>query len=283
MYEDDGVSDPQRAWLDGLGPTVDALCERWSLEVGSPFQPRGRTAWVAPARRRDGTDAVLKVAWRHDEALHEADGLQAWRGEGAVHLLDRLDVDAQTTALLLERSNPGTPLSQRPEPEQDEVIAGLLPRLWVEPLAGHPFRSLQEMCDRWADGYERRPAEARGSLDAGLAREGIALLRALATSADRYVLLCTDLHAGNVLAADREPWLVIDPKPYVGDPSYDAVQHLLNCPDRLRADPLGLVARVAGLLDLDKERVRLWLFARCVQESPTWPGLAAVAAQVRPA
>ncbi|MGQ0831269.1 MAG: aminoglycoside phosphotransferase family protein [Microthrixaceae bacterium] len=277
------MSDPQRAWLDGLGPTVDALCERWSLEVGSPFQPGGRTAWVAPARRRDGTDAVLKVAWRHDEALHEADGLQAWRGEGAVHLLDRLDVDAQTTALLLERCNPGTPLSQRPAPEQDEVIAGLLPRLWVEPLAGHPFRSLQEMCDRWADGYERKSVDERRSVDRGVAREGIALLRALATSADRYVLLCTDLHAGNVLAADREPWLVIDPKPYVGDPSYDAVQHLLNCPDRLRADPLGLVARVAGLLDLDKERVRLWLFARCVQESPTWPGLAAVAAQVRPA
>ena len=282
MYEDDGVSDPQRAWLDGLGPTVDALCERWSLEVGSPFQPGGRTAWVAPARRRDGTDAVLKVAWRHDEALHEADGLQAWRGEGAVHLLDRLDVDAQTTALLLERCNPGTPLSQRPEPEQDEVIAGLLPRLWVEPLAGHPFRSLQEMCDRWADGYERKSVDERRSVDRGVAREGIALLRALATSADRYVLLCTDLHAGNVLAADREPWLVIDPKPYVGDPSYDAVQHLLNCPDRLRADPLGLVARVAGLLDLDPERLRLWLFARCVQESPTWPGLAEVAAQVRP-
>lgn len=35
-------------------------------------------------------------------------------------------------------------------------------------------------------------------------------------------LLCTDLHAGNVLAAGRESWLATDPKPYLGDPTYDA-------------------------------------------------------------
>jgi streptomycin 6-kinase len=47
------------------------------------------------------------------------------------------------------------------------------------------------------------------------------------------------LVAGNVLRAAREPWLVIDPKPFIGDPAYDATQHLLNCVERLRADPLG--------------------------------------------
>jgi streptomycin 6-kinase len=81
------------------------------------------------------------------------------------------------------------------------------------------------------------------------------------------VLLCTDLHAGNVLAARREPWLMIDPKPFVGDPAYDPVQHMLNCDQRLAANPGGLAQRMAALLDLDPERVRLWLFARCAQES----------------
>jgi streptomycin 6-kinase len=80
-------------------------------------------------------------------------------------------------------------------------------------------------------------------------------------------LLCTDLHAGNVLAADREPWLVIDPKPFIGDPAYDAVQHMLNCDERLATNPAGLSRRMAELLGVDPERVRLWLFARCVQES----------------
>lgn len=119
-------------------------------------------------------------------------------------------------------------------------------------------------------------------LDAGLAADGIGLFRSLPRSADRDVLLCTDLHAGNVLAAQREPWLVVDPKPYVGDPTYDVVQHLLNCPKRLHDDPLGLVARLSDLLDLDRERLRLWLFARCVQESPDWPHLGYIAKQVAP-
>jgi streptomycin 6-kinase len=42
---------------------------------------------------------------------------------------------------------------------------------------------------------------------------------------------------------------------------------MLNCEDRLIADPAGLAQRMAALLDLDPERVRLWLFARCAQES----------------
>jgi streptomycin 6-kinase len=42
---------------------------------------------------------------------------------------------------------------------------------------------------------------------------------------------------------------------------------MLNSDVRLVADPTGLAHRMAALLDLDPERVRLWLFARCVQES----------------
>jgi streptomycin 6-kinase len=93
------------------------------------------------------------------------------------------------------------------------------------------------------------------------------MLRELPRSADRNVLLCTDLHAGNVLASQREPWLVIDPKPFIGDPAFDAVQHMLNCDERLVDDPFGLARRMAELLEVDPARVRLWLFARCAQES----------------
>ena len=87
------------------------------------------------------------------------------------------------------------------------------------------------------------------------------------------VLLATDLHAGNVLRARREPWLVIDPKPFVGDPAFDATQHLLNCEERLETDPMVTIARVAGLMGLDAARVRGWLFARLVAEPrENWAG-----------
>lgn len=269
-------------WLATLTATVESLRARWSLTVGEPFQPGGHTAWVAPAWQ-SGAECVLKVAWRHPEAEHEAEGLHAWGGNGAVRLHAACEIDTATSALLLERCRPGTTLAALPEPDQDLVIAEVLHRLWIEPAAGHPFRSLAAMCAMWAEEFESKTAGLSSPvLDPGLARAGIALCRELPESAERSVLLCTDLHAGNILAATRAPWLVIDPKPYVGDPTYDAVQHMLNCDVRLHTDPRGLARRLAGLLDLDSERLLLWLFARCVQESPDWPELADVARKIAP-
>jgi streptomycin 6-kinase len=121
------------------------------------------------------------------------------------------------------------------------------------------------MCDQWAAESEAAPAAVCASLDPGLVRAGRTLFRELPRSADRQVLLATDLHAENILSARREPWLAIDPKPHVGDPAYDALQHMLNC-ERLFTDPVGLARRLAAALDLDADRLLRWLFARCVVE-----------------
>jgi streptomycin 6-kinase len=278
-------SEGRQTWLTTVLPAVVAQArERWSLRISEPFQPGGQTAWVAPARDAAGADLVLKVGWPHPEAAHEADGLRAWAGHGAVKLHAAYDSGA-AHALLMERCRPGTELSGRPEPEQDTVIAALLRRLWIRPPDHHPFASLAQMCQRWADQFERRVAVGRApapDLDPGLVRAGLALFRELPAGADTQVLLCTDLHAGNVLAAAREPWLVIDPKPHVGDPAYDPLQHMLNCDQRLHADPRGLARRLAALLDLDPDRMLSWLFARCVLESADWPALAHVARAIVP-
>jgi streptomycin 6-kinase len=71
--------------------------------------------------------------------------------------------------------------------------------------------------------------------------------------------------------------LAIDPKPYLGDRTYDPCQHLLNCPDRLHAEPLRFLRGFAARLDLDAARLAQWLFARCVIECAEWPTLAEVA------
>ena len=266
-------------WLAGLPAIVADAQDRWQLTIDSPFEPGGQTAWVAPAQTRDGRALVLKVLWRHDESEHEADGLRTWAGNGAVRLIDERS-DDDTAVMLLERAEPGTPLATRPEEDQDVVIAAVLPRLWIDPAPGHPFRPLADMCDLWASSRERRTGHPHE--DAGLVRTGVELFRALPRDAGRAVLLATDLHAQNVLAAEREPWLVIDPKPYIGDPTYDALQHLLNCPARLHADPCALVDRMAGLLDLDAQRLRLWLFARCIVDDHWDPPLADVAHELAP-
>lgn len=280
----EAAGSPRRAWIAALPQIVGDLSRRWSLDLGRPFQPGGCASWVAPARDAAGAQLVLKVGWRHDEAEHEAEGLRVWSGEGTVRLVDSLIFD-ETSALLLEACDPGTALSEvLPPLEQDIVVAGLLRRVWIEPAPGHPFRTLASMCDRWADEFEAKyPAgDPLRRLDPGLTRAGIELFRSLPRSGDRSVLLWTDLHPENILAAGREPWLAIDPKPYVGDPTYDPLQHMLNHPDRLAADPAGFARRMAELLDLDARRLHLWLFARCVQESVDDPDLRGAAMTLAP-
>jgi streptomycin 6-kinase len=274
--------DGREAWLQGLNGQIEDIARRWSLTLGEPFEPGGQTAWVAPAHSDDFGDVVLKVGWWHMEAADEAAGLRAWGGDGAIRVFADERLTPSTTALLLERCEPGTMLAERPEVEQDVVVAGLLRRLWRRPPKDRGFRPLQEMCDHWADGFERKLELGLGKIDPGLARAGTALFRALPSSAADEQLLCTDLHAENVLASQREPWLVIDPKPFVGDPTYDALQHHLNCRARLVADPEALAARMAGLLGLDLERLLLWLFAYCIVQSVDFPWMLGVAERIRP-
>ena len=268
--------DELRAWIGDLPRLVAGAATRWSLRIDAPFQPGGAASYVAGARTAEGSAVVLKLGWLHDEALHEVDALALWSGDGAVRLLDA-ELQEHTSVMLLEACRPGTRLedSSLTPVEQDTVLADLLPRLWIEPPAGHPFRPLEEMCCSWADRFGERRGEC--PLDPGLAAVGAALFRSLPSSAARSTLLCTDIHPGNILASQREPWLAIDPKPYVGDPTYDGLQYLLNFPERLEADPLAFADRIAGLLELDVERLRRWLFARCVVESSDTPALARTA------
>ena len=259
---------PERlAWLSQLATAIDELCRRWSLTIGEPWEIEASCSWVAPAERADGTHAVLKLGMPHMEAAHELAGLRFWNGDPTVRVIE---ADAALNAMLLERCEPGTTLRALPEPEQDVVIAGLLRRLWRSPREPHSFRPLSEMLAHWAD--ETLAAAPRWA-DAGLVRSGLRLFDELSAPAADDVLLATDLHAGNVLRAERQPWLAIDPKPFVGDRAYDATQHLINCRQRLGADPRGTIGRFADLLRVDHERVRLWLFARAAAEPrDEWSG-----------
>jgi streptomycin 6-kinase len=240
--------------------TLAVVAERWSLTVGAPFEgPEVSAAWVAPVRRADGTNAILKLGMPHMEARDEIAGLRFWDGDPTVRLLD---ADEELNAMLLERCEPGTHLRTLPEREQDVVVARLLRRIWREPDGLHPFRPLSEMTAHWV--AETRAHEADW-VDPGLVRAGLELFD---EPPPGTVLLATDLHAGNVLRAEREPWLAIDPKPFVGDPAYDATQHLFNCDERIQQRPFETIDRFADLVELDAHRIRRWIFTRAAAE---WP------------
>jgi streptomycin 6-kinase len=253
---------PERAvWLDRLPDVLRSLEHLWALTPDAPLDAEEPScSYVAAVRAANGRPAVLKIAMPHMEGEHEIHGLRFWDGDPTVRLLE---ADDELGAAVLERCKPGTTLRALAEYDQDAVISGLLRRLWRPPLTPHPFRSLSTLTEYWTN-------ETLGQIeqwpDMGLVREGLQLFEELPRNATRKVLLATDLHAGNVVRAEREPWLVIDPKPFVGDPAYDATQHLLNCRTRLRLDPDRTIRSFADLAGIEHERVRLWTFARAAAE-----------------
>ncbi|MBQ0979233.1 aminoglycoside phosphotransferase family protein [Micromonospora sp. M61] len=242
-----------RTWLGTL-PTWLAECtERWSLRLGPPFR-YAYASLALPADLPDGTAAVLKLQYPDEDSRHEADALAQWNGDGAIRLLAH---DPERRALLVERCQPGTPLHELPMDRALDAVTALLPRLWRP--AGEPFTPLAEEAagwmDRMPDNWERagRPYERR-LLDAALD-----LLTGLVSSQREQVLVNQDLHAGNVLAADREPWLAIDPKPLTGEREFSVVpmvrgRELGHSPTAVRHR----LDRLTAELGLDRERARGW-------------------------
>lgn len=255
-------------WREELPARLERLSATWEVELGPPFEPGGVTAWVAPAGRGDGTSAVVKVVIPHREATHEAAALTAWDGGGAVRLLAH---EPAEHALLLERCDPGTPLSELDDPEEIvDVAAGVLRRLWTAPTEG-AFEPLADVAGWFAGLVLDRHQRVRHPLPAAIVERAVEVLRTLPASADRAVLLHHDFHPGNVLRAERG-WLAIDPKPQVGDPAFDPVQLVLQSSDPLLADdPPSVVERrvhrLAELLDVDPGRLAAWGLARCVEWS----------------
>jgi streptomycin 6-kinase len=212
---------------------VTELVERWQLELGEQYAP-GAAGRAFRATLPDGTPAVLKISTPHREAEQEADALERWDGDGAVRLLAR---DDERHALLLERCEPGTFLSE--SPEALDVLIGLLPRLWK---SADGFHTLAEEVEEWAlEGYV-----------GGLARE-------LVSTQGEQVLVHQDLHAENVLAAQREPWLVIDPKPLAAEREF-ALAPIVRGAElgHSKRDVLYRLDRLCSELALDRERARGW-------------------------
>jgi streptomycin 6-kinase len=242
-----------RAWLREIPGRVAACSSKWALTLGAPYKD-SFVSIVYPATRDDGSHAVLKIQYPHRESDHEHEALRLWNGNGAVQLFD---YDEEHHALLVERCEPGLTLATAGEHEALSVYSRLLPRLWIP--AGAPFTSLFEEASAWIAelpaSWRRagRPYELR-LLD--LALESLDLLR---RSQGPQVLLHQDLHADNVLSAEREPWLVIDPKPLAGEREL-ALAPIVRAWElgHSRAQVVRRLDHLSETLGVDRERARLW-------------------------
>lgn len=240
-------------WLERVPELVAECVEEWELELGEPYEA-GAAGYAVRAGLTDGKPAVLKVIYPHREAEHEADALELLGGNGAVRLLAR---DDARSAMLLERCEPGTALAENGGETALDVLVELLPRHWVR--AGEPFHTLAEEAAWWIDELPEQWEQSGRAIERRLVDTAVDALRSLSESQGEQVLLNQDLHGDNVLAAEREPWLVIDPKPLVGEREF-AVAPIVRSFELgpSKTDVLYRLDRLTSELGLDRERARGW-------------------------
>ncbi|MEV6382536.1 aminoglycoside phosphotransferase family protein [Streptomyces sp. NPDC051773] len=256
--------EPGAAWLAELPCVVDELLDRWGC-VPDGDVVHGGVGVIVPVARRGEPDAVLKVSFPHPGNVHEPDAFEAWGGCGAVRLYRR---DDERFAMLLERVRPSTLADLGDEDEIVTVAGRLSRRLAVPAPAGLP--RLRERTGAWAEELRADAGELTHALPRRTVDAALATLRDLGPDQPETVVH-GDLHARNILRAEREPWLAVDPKGLAGDPAYDGGTLLKSrALSLIAADDLGAAVRrvldvFAETAEVDGERLRRWAQVEAVR------------------
>ncbi len=263
-----GFGEEGRAWIAGLPSLAADLLDRWQLRRDGAARS-GQASLVLPVLRPDGTRAVLKLQLPREETAAALTGLRAWNGDGMVRLLDH---DPASSSMLLERLDGARTLASI---DDDDVamgiLAGLHARLVAVP-APQGLRGLGEVAAAMLEQVPQAVARLTDPADRDLLRGWASAVAELADDpGDR--LLHWDLHYDNVLAAEREPWIAIDPEPLVGDPGFDLWPALDSRWDDVvaKGGPLRVVRRrfdlLTDTLGLDRARAAGWTLGRLLQNA----------------
>ncbi|MEV8564605.1 aminoglycoside phosphotransferase family protein [Streptomyces sp. NPDC051322] len=252
------------AWLAALPGIVEELVDTWGcLPDGEVMH--GGVGVIVPVRRAAEGAAVLKVSFPHPGNVHEPDAFAAWGGRGAVLLYER---DDARFAMLLERTRTST-LADVMDGDSVLTVAGRISRRLAAP-APPGLPRLREQADTWEEQLRKDCADLTHSLTPYAVDAAVATVRELGrTQPD--TLIHGDLHARNILRADREPWLAVDPKGYAGDPAYDGgtllksrALTLLEADDLRKAVHRALDV-FAEAAELEREDIRRWAQLHAVQ------------------
>ncbi len=253
-------------WLARLPRLLESAASRWSIELQPPFQPLSYN-YVVPAIKADGEAVVLKAGVPNKALATEIDALRHFDGQGAVQLIE---ADADAGLLLLERLSPGVPVkAMGDDGNATSIFARIAHRLWRPPPEHHDFSTVSD----WAKGFTRLRERFNGKAGP-FPEETIGhaerVMSELVDSMSDVVVLHGDLHHWNILSAEREPWLAIDPKGVIGEPAYEVGAWLRNPFPRILREPnfeqltLRRVELLADELGFDGSRLLGWGFCQSV-------------------
>lgn len=257
-------------WTAAAPEIVGRMLHRWQLTPGDAFVG-GANGSTLRVTRPDGGNAVLKVAFPHEEGKWEAVGLEAFPAQLRPAVLAQ---DPWTWSMLLAEITPGRSLAASlgaSDPRAALAAAGRLHlALTASPVPDALPRLADAMRDYAVQARDRLPQQYQELLGLdvqGLVVAAIDELAALATTGPAHALLHGDFNPGNILDAGAGNWVAIDPKPLVGDAAYDlwplvsqvGLPFAMAEPQRRLAEYLAIAADAA---EVDVGRAARWGWAR---------------------
>jgi streptomycin 6-kinase len=258
-----------QAWLDELPARIADYERRWTIQVAAPFANLSYN-YVAPAVRADGSQVIVKLGMPHPELTSEIAALRLYDGDGCARLIED---DPERGALLIERLLPGAMLLDLADDDEATRIAAQVMRALWRPAPPAPEDALFPTAARWATGLRRLRARydgATGPLPGEMVERAESLFAELLATSGAAMLLHGDLHHENILAAERAPWLAIDPKGLIGEAEYEVGSLIRNPVPRLLALP-DVTATLARRFDIltetlgfDRGRMIAWSYAQAI-------------------
>lgn len=247
-------------WLDALPSLVAAQCDRWGLTPDGVVR-HGSNALVVRVRRGSQRFA-LRLSPPGDDVATEAAALSFWAGRGTVRLHE---ADLAHRAQLLEWVTPGRSLHELSLTATAPVLGGVLRRLAVEAPPDTP--STGDLIAADLPHWPGRWTALRGAPGPDhLLAAAIEAAEAVREPATPLLAVNGDLHFGQILSAEREPWLVVDPVLLRGDVGYDLGRLLWSRLDELPADRQvrDYLAMVVEAAELDLVRAERLVVVRAM-------------------
>ncbi|MEV6867592.1 aminoglycoside phosphotransferase family protein [Streptosporangium subroseum] len=241
-----------RDWFATLPELLERLARRWDLEVVAAVAA-GNTSRTFHVRQADGVPAFLKLTPEPQIGITEATALRAW--EDSPHVVRLIDSDGESGSLLLAAVEPGTRVERLPI----EDVAVLLRSLRLADAPDDELPTLRQRVEFLFDlalgRWRGNPAEQY--IDRDLLDRHRAAALALATGGPAG-LVHGDLHPGNVLVSRVHGFTVIDPRPSIGDPTFDGIDWVLAQATELH-DLEANITRLAALIpEVDPDRLMGW-------------------------
>ncbi|MGM7700481.1 aminoglycoside phosphotransferase family protein [Pseudalkalibacillus sp. Hm43] len=248
-------------WLNELPNLIRYCEEKWSMEVGEPYELS--INYVAPAIMDDGTEVVIKLCIPGEGFHHELEALKLFNGQGMVRLIDS---DAEKGVLILEILTPGHTLATLEDHEDTARIAARAIRKLITPAPAKTILPTTKAREENLRKQIRNHPNGIGPIPRDILDRSLDIFTFLNETTEQRYLLHGDFHHYNVLSSGDGEWTVIDPKGLVGEIEYDLIQFMLNRQTQQNAyEVIGQRVEIfTNELNLNKKRLLLWGYAHAV-------------------